>query len=294
MTFALRFRSLLFIACLLVGGSAFAQFQVALQLDKKSYVSGEAITTVVSVTNRSGVDVVLGGPNGRKWVTFTLRDASDRALSPLDLTTEEPIVLSAGSTVKRKVRLTDTVAVQDPANYTVTASVYHPGSGEYYISNRARFSVMDIKPFGEPMVFGVPQGYPEAGRVRRYVLMIDRELDSVSMYFRLVDNFTNAKLMTYPIGNITLAREPMITMDRENRLHVLFMTNRETYTYAIIQPDGKPKSVQYIKDFPESHPQLFLSANNDVVLRGGQVFDPNAPKPEAPKARSISERPPGL
>ena len=271
-----------------------AQFQVALELGKKIYVSSEPMTATVTVTNRSGADVVLGGPDGRKWLTFTLRDQNDRALSPLDLTTEEPIVLNAGATVRKKMRILDTHAVEEQGGYAATVSVYHPSSGQYYISNRTHFSVVDIKPFGEPLVFGVPEGFPEAGRVRRYVLMINRELESSTMYFRLVDDVTNGKLVTYPIGLVTLAREPQVTLDRFNQLHVMFMTNRENYTYAVIQPDGKPKSVKVIKDMKDNHPQLFLSAANDVVLKGGEAVDPNAPKPVPVKGRSISERPPGL
>ena len=278
---------------LFCGVSAHAQFQVALDLGRKTYVSAEPITATVTVTNRSGADVVLGGPSGRKWLTFTLRDSSDRALSPLDLESEDPIILKAGATTRKKMRILDTHAVEETGNYAATASVYHPASGQYYISNRTHFTVTDLRPFGQPMMFGVPEGYPEAGRVRRYVLMINRELDSSTMYFRLEDDATNSKLMTYPLGPITLAREPLVTMDRLNQLHVLFMTNRDNYTYAVLQPDGKPKSIRIIKDVKESHPQLFLTSTNDVVLKGGEIQDPNAPK-EVPKGRSISERPPGL
>ena len=299
MTVAPRIHSylslILVVACTLLSGRpAMAQFQVALELGKKILVSSEPMTATVTVTNRSGTDVVLGGPDGKKWLTFTFRDTSDRALSPIDLTTEDPIVLNAGATVRKKMRILDTHAVEDPGTYAATASVYHPSSGQYYMSNRTHFTVTDVKPFGQPMVFGVPEGYPEAGRVRRYVLMVSRELESSTMYFRLVDDATNAKMVTYPLGAVTLAREPLVTLDRYNNLHALFMTNRENYTYAVIQPDGKPKSIRIIKDQKESHPQLFLSAANDVVLKGGEVVDPNAPKPVAPKGRSISERPPGL
>lgn len=271
-----------------------AQYQVGLELNKKSYVAQEPMTATITVTNRSGADVVLGGPNGRKWMTFMMRDSQDRALSPLDLTTEEPLVLSAGSTMKKKIRVSDTHSVQDQGTYTITASVYHPASGEYYQSNKVRFLITDIKPFGQPMVFGVPESYPEAGRVRRYILMVNREMESSTMYFRLVDDVTGAKLATYPLGGVTLAREPQVTMDRNNLFHVMFMTNREVYTYAVIQPDGKPKSIQYLKDTPPNHPMLFLTSNNEVVLKGGQAFDPTAKSAEPTKGRSISERPPGL
>ena len=281
---------------LLGGSSLFAQFQVALQLDKHIYVSQEPMTCVVTVTNRSGADVVLGGPDGRRWLSFAMVDSKGISMSPLDLTLEDPIVLTAGSTISKKVVLSETHSVEDPGSYGITASVYHPASGDYYQSNRARFGVIDIKPYGQPLVFGVPSGYPQAGRVRRYVLMVNRDINETFMYFRLMDDSTNTKIVTYPLGVLSMVREPQIALDRNNRLNIMFLTNRTTYVYVVINPDGKLRSVQYIRESPENRPQLYLTASNDVLLKGGTLYDPTAEAQEQKKTKghSIGDRPPGL
>ena len=288
--------ALVAVSALLGGSSLFAQFQVGVTLDKHIYVSQEPMTCVVTVTNRSGADVVLGGPNGRKWLSFAMTDSKGISMSPLDMSLEDPIVLTAGTSIAKKVVLSETHSVEQPGSYHVTASVYHPASGDYYQSNSARFGVIDIKPYGQPLVFGVPAGFPEAGRVRRYVLMVNRDINDTFLYFRLVDDSTNTKIVTYSLGVVSMVREPQITLDRNNRLNVMFMTNRTTYVYVVVNPDGKLRSVQYVRDSPENRPQLYLTSANEVLLKGGTPFDPVQEQQEQKKAkrRSIGDRPPGL
>ncbi len=283
-------------AALFGGSSAFAQFQVGLTLNKHVYVAQEPMTCSVTVTNRSGADVVLGGGDARRWLSLAMTDGKGVTQSPVDITLDDPIVLSAGASTTKKVTLSDTHSVELPGSYSVTASVYHPASGDYYQSNRARFGVIDIKPYGQPYVFGVPAGYPEAGRVRRYVLMVNRDLNENYFYFRLMDDATNTKIVTYPLGVLSLVREPQITLDKNNRLNVMFLTARSTYVYVVINPDGQLRSVQYLHESETSRPQLFLTATNEVLLKGGSFFDPTAPPPAEKKnqGRSMSDRPPGL
>lgn len=288
--------ALVAVSALLGGSSVFAQFQVGIKLDKHVYISQEPMTCEVTVTNRSGADVVLGGPNGRKWLSFAMTDSKGISMSPLDLSTEDPIVLVAGASTSKKIVLTETHSVEQPGAYHITASVYHPASGDYYQSNRAPFSVIDLKPFVPPLVFGVPAGFPEAGRVRRYVMMVNRDINDTFFYFRLVDDLTNTKIATYSLGILSMVREPQITLDRNNRLNVMFLTNRTTYVYVVINPDGKLRSVQYVKDIQDNRPQLYLTSTNEVLLKGGTIFDPREEQKaeKENKRRSISERPPGL
>jgi hypothetical protein len=295
---AMLFR-LLFLACALLPVlSAHAQYEVALALDKTNYVAQEPMTATVTIINRSGADVILGGPKGRPWLNFNVKDSQDRSISPLQATSDEPIPFPAGERIARKVRLTDTHAMTDAGTYSVTVSAYHPPSGDYYISNRVRFVINDVKPYGKPLVFGVPEGYQDAGRKRQYVLMIYRDLDRTYLYFRLVDDTTGQKLVTYQLGPVSVVREPQITMDRSNHLHVLFLASPDTSVYAVIAPDGKLKTQEMYRDLEGSRPQLFLTRENNVVANGGKKYDPGQEQAEkaaaASRVRSVSERPPGL
>lgn len=290
--------SLIACALLLSVLPAFGQYEVSLQLDKTIYVVQEPMTATLSVVNRSGSDVVLGGPKGKPWLLFNVTDSQDRSLSPAQMTSDEPVVFPAGETITRKVKLTDTHSFSVEGTYAATVSVFYPASGDYYKSNRARFVITDERVYGKPLIFGVPQGLPDAGRMRRYALLVHRDQNYSYLYFRLIDDRTEEKIMTYQLGPLTLAREPMFALDKQNNMHVLFMSSPDQSLYYIIGPDGKPKSQQYFRDENGSHPQLFRTRDSSVVASGGRQFDPKQDRADAAAAaarvRSVSERPPGL
>lgn len=281
---------------------AHAQYEVALQLDRSvPYMSQEPMTATITVTNRSGSDVILGGPKGKAWLIFNMKDSLDRSISPLQATSDEPIAFPAGERMVRKVRITDTHYVTEQGTYSITASVYHPPSGDYYLSNRVRFVITDEKPYPPtPILFGVPEGFEGAGRKRQYVLMIHRDEDRSYLYFRLQDERTGQKLITYSLGPVSVVRPPQVTLDRSNNLHVLFLARPDYSIYCVFTPDGKRKSIEYFRDAGEggSRPQLFLTRQNIVVASGGQKFDPAAEQAASTtgpnRVRSVSERPPGL
>lgn len=291
-------RLILFLAALLPLFSAHAQYEVSLKLDKTTYLAQELMTATVTIVNRSGADVILGGPGGKPWLTFNVKDSQDHSISPLQATSDVPVAFPAGERISRKVRLTESHSITTPGTYAVTVSAYHPPSGDYYISDRARFVITDVKPYGKPLIFGVPEGFPDSGKKRQHVLMIYRDSDRTYMYYRLQDDRSGEKLMTYQLGPVTVVRDPQITMDRGNNLHVMFLASPDTSIYAVVGPDGKMIRRDLVRDVEGSRPQLFLTRENKVVASGGQRFDPVKEQADqaaaATRVRPVSERPPGL
>jgi hypothetical protein len=285
--------------CLLFSSlRAVAQFEVGLELDKLNYVAGEPMTATVTIVNRSGADVVMGHTGSKAWLTFNVTDSLDRSISPYQLTPDKPLVFPAGEKLRKQVRVTDSHALVEPGTFAMTVSVLHPNTSNYYQSNRKRFVIVDEKPFAQPIVFGVPAGMPEAGRVRRYALLEHRTMDNTQLYFRLIDDSTGQQVHTYRLGPFTRTREPQFTLDKHNNFHVLFMVAKNQTAYYVIGPDGKPKSLEQFRDGDGTRPQLYLTKENTVVATGGVAFNPadeqSASAAAAAKTRSVSERPTGL
>lgn len=280
-----------------LGGTAQAQFQVGLAIDKVQHIVQEPQVVTVTITNRSGADVVLGGPRGEKWLSFDVTDPNERPLATTHMDSSEPMVFAAGSTISRKVTVVSN-HILDQGNYGLKAIVYHAPSGQYYQSNRLRFQVLEGQRYKQPLTFGVPPNFPEAGRTRQYVLLMHQDLERSYLYLRLVDERTGSMLRTFQLGVVTLYRDPQYTLDRFNNLHVMFLTAPKIYRYCVVRPDGSLESQSMHREVELDRPQLFLTANNEVVMRGGVVYDPAAEKAAqesaARKGRGISERPPGL
>lgn len=278
-------------------GVAHAQFQVGLAIDKVQHIVQEPQSVTVTITNRSGADVVLGGARGEKWLSFDVTDPSERSLATTHMDASEPMVFAAGSTISRKVVVVPN-HILDQGNYGMKAIVYHAPSGQYYQSNRIRFQVLEGQRYKQPLAFGVPPNYPEAGRTRQYVLMMHQDLERSYLYLRLVDERTGAMLRTFQLGTLTLFRDPQYTLDRFNNLHVMFLTAPTIYRYCVVKPDATLESQSMHKEVELNRPMLYLTGANDVVLKGGVPYDPVAERAAqesvAKKGRGISERPPGL
>jgi hypothetical protein len=291
-----RIFALVTLLWLLLGFSAQAQYLMSLKLDKLTYLAQEPILATVTITNRSGADAILGGKEKQRWLSFEVTAPGSKSLPPLAATSDQPMVFPAGQSFTKQFYLTETHAFSEEGTYSVKAVAYHGGSGQYYESNRSLLTIAEVKPLLAPITFGVPQGYPEAGRTRDYSLLSFRDTDRSYLYVRLTDSQSKTKLVTHKLGTFSLQADPQVTLDRTNNLHVMFLSAPSIYAYFIIQPDGKAKHKELVKQTDTSRPKLYLTAENDVVMRGGLSYDPEEvrARAEAMKPRSISQRPPGL
>ncbi len=270
-----------------------AQFATNLALPKTNFLSLEPMQATVTITNRSGGDLVMTGSNRSNWLTFEITDSVGRTIAPVDLEAQKPFIFKAGTTIAEKVVISEHYGIDQLGTYGIIANVYHPPSRQFYASNRVRFNIMDSKAFYEAPI-GVPAGYAEAGRIRRYALTIFRDVDKANLYFRLFDDRSNQRIKTYELGPVVTSSEPEAAVDNENKLHVFFLAMPKVYCYVMITPDGKLKKREYHKELENNRPAMQATGSGVVSVRGGEFFDPTAPAPTRGKGRSVSERPPGL
>lgn len=285
---------LLLLLSILAAVPAHAQFETQLVLNKQNYLVGEAVEGTVTIINRSGSDIVMGGRNGNSWLSFDVSGPDGNQVPMIRTRGDETFVFKAGATTRRKVLVTDTHPFSEYGNYGVSAIVYHPASQQSYQSNRARATFTDTKAFWDKK-FGVPMGLPNAGQIRRYDLVLLRDTERTYLYARLVDQNTNIKLATYALGQCIMVANPQMSLDANNTLHVLFMVVPQKYAHMTMDSQGKVQLLGYHKEIASNRPQLTIQADQrSVGVSGGQVFDPKAPDPNMPAVRSVGDRPPGL
>lgn len=285
--------------CLLVLAMALvtksnAQFETSLTVNKDTYLTYEGLEATITVTNRSGADVVMGGPSDLPWLSFEIINPSGNPVPPMSLRSEQNLVLKSGGTISRKVVLSDHFSFSDYGNYSITANVYHPPSQQYFTSNRARANFTDAKKFWSKN-FGVPMGQPGAGRIRRYELCVLRDLERTNLYVRVIEEKTDLKIATFSLGNCIMVADPQITLDKDNNLHVLFMAAPHIYSHVIVDTQGKILKRLYHREISGDRPQLSSLADQSITVRGGQPYDPTvSPVDAKPAGRSIGQRPPGF
>lgn len=275
--------------------TAQAQFHVGLALPKTNYLAMESIAASVTITNRSGAEVALGGPGRSNWLSFEMTDREGIALSPLEVSGDQMILIPPGGTISQKIIVTDAYSPTDIGNYGLKVRVAHTASGQFYVSNRVGFNISDVKPMWE-QTYGVPPGYNGAGTARRYAILVFNDLTGSSLYLRIIDDQSKLRLRTMRLGPVSMAHDPQITLDKENHLQVLFLAQPHLYAYCRIAPDGTVKKRSYYSEENGNRPQMTLDEKGLVSIVGGTYFDPMK-SPEAAttkKTRKVSEKPPGL
>jgi hypothetical protein len=271
-----------------------AQIAVDLQLPKRNYIAYEPVNATVTVYNRSGRDVVLGGPSGTSWLHFQVSGYSENIITPIANGVKmDPVMLPALGKVTRIVDLSEVYPIFDFGTYRIRASVFFPPSQQFYDSSRVNISMADGKVIWGPVQAPRPAAYMGRGMERQFTLLKYRATEKTEIYVRVTDTATGGVYATYSLGELLLHIDPQATTDSSGRLHVLFYGTPQLSVHNIIDFSGKVLKRDIYKSSQESRPELMLSSVGEVGVRGGILYDPGARAREKPTGvRSLSERPP--
>ncbi len=287
------FVSVFFTLILFVTKESNAQLIVNMNLPKTNYLSYEPMVATVTVYNRAGNDVVLGGPKGRGWMSFDVyRDG--QLLSPRSFDGGfETMLLKAGRSVTKKVDINRLYPVADYGSYTINASVYFPPRRSYFSSKKRRVNVTDARAFWKQS-FGFSQGRNKLASFRQFSLHEHRESANSALYVRLRETKGTKVYCTFSLGRFINVRKPQATIDAQNRLHVMHMISPRIYSHARVSPEGAFLGNEYFRETTETRPSLVIDAGGSVKVVGGIAYDPNKPPEAKNQPRSASELPPGL
>jgi len=287
------FVSVFFTLILFVAKESNAQLIVNMNLPKTNYLSYEPMVATVTVYNRAGNDVVLGGPKGRGWMSFDVyRDG--QLLSPRSFDGGfETMLLKAGRSVTKKVDINRLYPVADYGSYTINASVYFPPRRSYFSSKKRRVNVTDARAFWKQS-FGFSQGRNKLASFRQFSLHEHRESANSALYVRLRETKGTKVYCTFSLGRFINVRKPQATIDAQNRLHVMHMISPRIYSHAKVSPEGAFLGNEYYRETTETRPSLVIDAGGSVKVVGGIAYDPNKPPEAKNQPRSASELPPGL
>ena len=287
------FVSVFFTLILFVSKESNAQLIVNMNLPKTNYLSYEPMVATVTVYNRAGNDVVLGGPKGRGWMSFDVyRDG--QLLSPRSFDGGfETMLLKAGRSVTKKVDINRLYPDADYGSYTINASVYFPPRRSYFSSKKRRVNVTDARAFWKQS-FGFSQGRNKLASSRQFSLHEHRESANSALYVRLRETKGTKVYCTFSLGRFINVRKPQATIDAQNRLHVMHMISPRINSHARVSPEGAFLGNEYFRETTETRPSLVIDDGGSVKVVGGIAYDPNKPPEAKNQPRSASELPPGL
>lgn len=282
----LKIGTLLFVLC---AGTSQAQLAASLQIPRKQHLTGEPVIAVVTITNHSGQELIFQSDGRFQWLDFNVRKSNGNPVNTKTRVLFGPMKIAAGQTLAREVDLTQHFQLAQPGNFTVSATINSPGRDAPGTStNRAFFSLVNGRIYWSQKV-GI-QG--SSGKVREFRVLNYTGDSRSQIYAQIVDESTGQFVRTFLLGDLLMLRKPLCTVDRQQRMHVMFLATPMMWVHCVIDTDGKLVNRQIHQRGPQGDPQLVTLGDGTVQVSNSIPYDPKAAAELRAKTRKASDRPP--
>lgn len=272
-------------------GTAHAQLITSLRLSKNQYVSGEPVIAQVSITNHSGQELLFRGDTRLQWIDFTVKNSNGNPVSVRNQMTYGTMKIGIGETMVRDFDLGKAYLISESGNYTVSAVIRN---ADYHIdgvsTNKGFFTVNPGRIYWAQKVglLGKP------GQTREYRLLNFSAAQNSQLYVQVKDDRTGQAITTYSLGEALLVRNPLVAVDRQQHMHVMYLGTPTMWVHCEIDTDGKMVNRQIHQRGDQGDPQLLTTKEGAVIVGNSVPYDPAAVAAAKAKTRKISDRPPFL
>ena len=246
---------------------ASAQVSLELALDQEQFLPNEAVRLAVKITNTSGQQLHLGAdPN---WLTFDV-EAHDNFIvdKNSDVPVVDPFDLESSQMAIKHVNLQPYFQIGRVGRYKVTATMRIKEWGLAVNSTPIYFDVVHGAELWS-QDFGVLVATNQPPEPRKYTLIKANYLRQQLRLYLQVGSSDGAQVYKVKaLGPLVSFNLPEEEVDRFSQLHVLWQTGAQSFTYAVIGPDGSEVSRDIYDNF-NSRPRLSVTSTGDVVVLGG-------------------------
>lgn len=273
------------LACI---SSAQAQIDASMKVTKRQYLAGEPVIAVVTVTNHAGQEILFRSDGRFQWLDFVLKDNNGNPVTPKGGAMFGPMKIAAGESLAREVDLAQYFQLSEPGNFSVSALIRLPGSNTQGSStNRVFFTQSPGRLYWSQKV-----GIAGSSHLAREFRVLNFAGDSKSqIYAQIVDGGTGQFVRTFLLGDVLMLRKPLTTVDRKQRMHVMFLTTPTMWLHCVIDTDGKLIERQIHQRGPQGDPQLLTFGDGTVRVANSIPYDPKAAAEQRAKIRKASDRP---
>lgn len=273
---------------LVCSAPAQAQIAASLRAQKRQFLAGEPVPVVVTLTNHSGRELVYQSDGRFQWLDFVVADMNGNTLNSKGRELFGPMKIQAGQTLAREVDLARHFQLGEPGNFTVYALIREPGDNtQGTATNRVFFNQTHGRLYWSQKV-----GISNKPHHTREFRLLNFAGDTKSqIYAQILDGRTGQKVRTFLLGDVLMMRKPLATVDRQQRMHVMFLTTPTMWVHCVIDTDGQLDSRQIHQRGPQGDPQLLTFGDGSVRVANSIPYDPKAAAEQRAKIRKASDRP---
>lgn len=284
MRFALR----VFLFLIMVTCAASAQVAATLRLNKSQYVAGEPVVAIITITNHAGRELVFHGDGRRSWLDFNVRNRNAQAVIGRGSNDFGALRIAPGETLQREVDLASHFMLHEQGNYSVAAVIRSTGDATINTTtNRVIFTLNPGRIYWSQKV-GVPN---RRNQTREFRVLQFAGNQRSQLYAQVVDNQTGLPISTFNMGDTLSIRQPSVTVDKGQRMHVLFLATPTMWAHYIVDINGLLVNREIHQRGLQGDPRLMTFGDGSVQVANSIPYDPKAAAAARAKIRKLSERP---
>lgn len=272
------------LAALPAGG----QIAASLQVSRKMHLAGEPVMAVLTVTNHAGRTLVFQSDGRFQWLNFQVKDSSGNVVNPRQAKPFGPLKIEAGQTLARKVDLTQYFHLSEPGNFSVIASIREPREEMSMIHTNKAFFVQSTGTVQWSQKIGLGDS---SGATREFRLVHFTDESKSYLYAQIRDGMGSRPLQTFRLGEVLMLRRPMATVDRNQRMHAMYLGTPTMWVHCVVDRSGNLLSSQIHQRAPVGDPQLVTGGDGAVRVVNSIPYDPKAAQEARGKIRKATDRP---
>lgn len=268
--------------------SASAQLASSLRLSKQQHLAGEPVMAVITLTNHAGKELVFQSDGRFQWLDFVLKNSNGDPVNSKGRAFFGPMKIAAGQSLAREVDLAQHFQLNQPGSFSVSAVIRTPGDNtQAFSTNRVLFNQSQGRLYWSQKV-GIPGG---SNQTREFRILNFAGDSKSQIYAQIVDGRTGLFVRTFLLGDVLMMRKPSATVDRKQRMHVLFLATPTMWVHCAIDTDGKLNDRQIHQRGTQGDPQLLTFADGSVQVANSIPYDPKTAAEQRAKIRKSSDRP---
>lgn len=269
--------------------AARAQLVTSLSLSKKTYVAGEPVIAEIIVTNHSGRELSLASTRQLPWLSFVVTKSNGNPVTTRKLNTFGAMKIKAGESLAKQVDLTEFFLLNVQGNYAVSAVVRDPRGGiQGSSTNRVLFNLNPGRTYWSQKI-GVKSGLADGTREMRLLTFSNGQKSQ--LYAQIIDGRTGVPIRTFLLGDALMLRKPMVTLDGNQRMHVMFLATPSIWVHCQVSADGKLVARDLHQRASQGDPVLMAYGDGSVRVVNSVIYDPKAVEKERSRIRKATDRP---
>jgi hypothetical protein len=269
-------------------GAAQAQLSTSLALSKRQYLTGEPVIASVTITNHAGQDLTFASDGRNQWLDFIINNRNGDMVNLRNNTLFGKMTIKAGESLSREVNLSQYFMLGESGNFSVSAVVHMPGSStDGSSTNRVFFAQSNGSTYWSQKV-GIP-GTPKKTRTFKLITFIGDTKNQI--YAQIIDDHTGQNIRTFLLGDVIMMNKPLVAIDRQQRMHVLFLASPTMWAHCEIDTDGKLCNREIHQRGAQGDPGLLTFGDGTVSVSNSIPYNEKAAAAAKAKIRKASERP---